>query len=499
MTGNAPDTLTAIWPDEAIEAMAAASREVLATVGVRVDSETAQRAMLAAGCAPGTAGRVLVPAAALNAALASCPREFTLLARDRAKSLPFAPEPGDMWVHNSGEDPNVADPLTGVNRPSTLRDQALAARVMHHLRYPHTIGSLFWPSDVPAELQPLYSFLALARETDKHVSSPLADYGWQTGSLAAMAEAIAASDPVRDEYSFHLALCPVSPLQLSAEVCEGLLALADHPAAVEILPAPMAGTTAPGSLAGGLVQQHAEILAGIVLAQAVRPGTACYAGARLGPTDPRTGEAVGGAPEGSLASLAATLLARRDGLACDCYGPLSGAQVLDLQAGLEEGVTLLLSMLSRPRFLSGCGVMQGTASCLEALVVHDQLFAHAFNGLTVGRRWDEEALAVEAIRAAVLGGKGFLAQKHTRRALRYALEPSRLGFHGGLDEWLGLERASVVDEARARVEELVVRAPLGLPAEVDAELCAIIDRTARERGLDEWPDPRRSPEEAPPS
>ena len=273
--------------------------------------------------------------------------------------------------------------------------------------------------------------------------------------------------------------------------CEGLLAFAGHLGVVEILPAPMVATTAPGSLAGGLVQQHAEILAGVVLTQAVTPGTPCYAGARLGPTDPRTGEAVGGAPEGSLASLAATLLARRDGLACDCYGPLSGSQVLDMQAGLEEGLTLMLSMLARPRFLSGCGIMQGTASCLEALVVHDQLFAHAFTGLTVQRRWDEEALAVEAIRAAVLGGKGFLAQKHTRRALRHAYEPSRLGFHEGLGEWLATGRATVVDEAQARVEELVGRDPLGLPADVDAELCAIIDRTARERGFDDWPDPRR--------
>ncbi len=276
---------------------------------------------------------------------------------------------------------------------------------MHHLRYPHTIGSLFWPSDVPADLQPLYSFLVLARETDKHVSSPLSDYAWQLEPLAAMAEAIAASDPARGEYSFELGFCPVSPLQLGVEVCDGLLAVAQHETVVEILPAPMGGTTAPATLAGGLAQQHAEVLAGIVLAQAVKPGTPCYAGVRYGPSNPRSGESMGGAPEGSLASLGATQLARRDGLACDCYGPLSGSQVLDMQAGLEQGLTLMLSALARPRFMSGCGTMQGTASCLEALVVHDQLFAHALNGLTT-RDWDDEALAVEAVRSAVLDGKG---------------------------------------------------------------------------------------------
>jgi trimethylamine--corrinoid protein Co-methyltransferase len=488
------DPAGVLWPDEAIEAMAGAARQVLATVGVRVDSARAAQAMAAAGCAPGPAGRVLVPAAAVDAALASCPREFTLLARDRAKSLPVSAAPGPIWVHNSGEDPHVADPVTGVYRSATMLDQARAARVMHALRFPHAVNSLFWPSDVPADLQPLYSFLVLAHETDKHIGSPLADYGWQIAPLAAMAETVAMSRPERSEFSFDMAFCPVSPLQLGAEVCDGILSTADHHTAIEILPAPMGGTTAPASLAGGLVQQHAEVLAGIVLAQAVKAGTPCCAGVRLGPSHSRTGESMGGAPEGSLAALGATQLARRDGLACDCYGPGSSSPVLDMQAGLEDGLTLMLSALARPRFLSGCGVMQGTASCLEALVVHDQLFADAFNGLAP-RGWDAAALGVEAIEKAVVGGKGFLNLKHTRRYVRHDVEQPRLGFRGGVDEWVASGRLSLVEEARAKAQELAGRAPLALADDVVNELCRIIDESARARGLSDWPDPRRVIEE----
>jgi trimethylamine--corrinoid protein Co-methyltransferase len=236
------------------------------------------------------------------------------------------------------------------------------------------------------------------------------------------------------------------------------------------------------------------VLAGVVLTQAVRPGTPCYAGVRLAPSHPRSGEFLGGTPEGSLASLGATQLARRDGLACDCYGPTSGSPVLELQAGLEEGLTLMLSTLARPRFLSGCGTMQATASCLEALIVHDQLFAHAFNGLTP-RAWDRDALAVDAVAEAVLGGKGFLSLKHTRRHLRRDVEQPLLGFRGGSDEWLASGRASLVDEARAKLEELVGGGPLGLPDDVAAELCRVIDETARSRGLGAWPDPRRLADE----
>ena len=485
----APPT-SVLWPDEAIEAMAGAAREILARVGVRVDSERAVAALTAAGGAPGSAGRVLLPAAAVDRALASVPGEFTLLARDPAKSVPVSPAPDATFVHNSGEDPRVADPVTGRSRPATMADQALAARVMHRLRYPQTVNSLFWPSDVPAELQPLYSYLALALETDKHLGSPCIDYGWQLGPLSAMAEAVAGAARDRLTYALDVSFSPVSPLQLGAEVCEGLLEAAGRDVVVEILPCPMGGTTAPASLAGGIAQQHAEVLAGVVLAQALRPGTPCYAGVRLAPSHPRSGEFLGGAPEGALASLGATQLARRDGLACDCYGPTSGSPVLELQAGLEQGLTLMLSSMARPRFLSGCGTMQGTASCLEALVVHDQLFAHLFNGLTP-RTWDDDALAVEAVAEAVLGGKGFLALKHTRRHLRRDVEQPTFGFRGGIDDWLASGRGSLVDEARAKVAELVAGRPLGLPDDVAAELCRVIDETARSRGLSEWPDPRR--------
>ncbi len=433
---------------------------------------------------------MLVPAAAVDYALDSVPGEFSLLARDPAKSVPVSAAPTATFVHNSGEDPHVADPVTGRSRPATMADQALAARVMHRLRYPQTVNSLFWPSDVPPELQPLYSYLALALETDKHLGSPCIDYAWQLGPLAAMAAAVAAGGGDRRAFALDVSFSPLSPLQLGAEVCEGLGEAAGRDVVVEILPCPMGGTTAPASLAGGIVQQHAEVLAGVVLAQALRPGTPCYAGVRLGPSHPRSGEFLGGAPEGSLASLGATQLARRDGLACDCYGPTSGAPVLDLQAGLEQGLTLTLSSTARPRFLSGCGTMQATASCLEALIVHDQLFAHVFNGLAP-RAWDSDALGVEAIAEAVLGGKGFLSLKHTRSFLRRDVEQPHLGFRGGVDEWLASGRSGLIDEARARVEELVGGGPLGLPGEIEAELCRLIDETARSRGLREWPDPRR--------
>ena len=63
-----------------------------------------------------------------------------------------------------------------------------------------------------------------------------------------------------------------SPLQLDIPMAEGLIAMAEHGQCNVITPFTLAGAMSPVTIAGALAQQHAEAMAGIVLAQIVRPG-----------------------------------------------------------------------------------------------------------------------------------------------------------------------------------------------------------------------------------
>ena len=99
--------------------------------------------------------------------------------------------------------------------------------------------------------------------------------------------------------------------------------------------------------------------------------------------DPRTGIFASGTPETGVSSLAAVLLARRYGMACDCYGPATDAHVADAQFGSEHAMNALLGLLARPRFLSGVGDVQaGASSSLEALVIDDDILGDAFYALS---------------------------------------------------------------------------------------------------------------------
>jgi len=481
-----------LWPDEAIDAIHEASLSVLERIGVLVESPSAREILLAAGCVAGNGDRIRMPAAVVMEAVAACRPRFTLVARDERLSIPVDAEPGRTYVHNMGGARDMTDPRTGVGRRATIADQVQLTRVMHHMTNLHSVTSLVQPDDVPHPLEPLYSYLVLAHETDKPLGGPGISFAFQADTLRRMATAVTGADGTGGRYPVDLAFSPVSPLQLGAEVTDALIATvrAGH-VAVEILPCPAAGTTAPGSMSAAIATQNAEVLAGVVLVQAVAPGTPVYYGPRLSSINPRTGVVTSGPPETGVASIAATLLARRYGLACDCYGPTSDSVVVDTQFGYEHMANALLGLAARPRFLSGPGEAQsGVGGSLEALVIDDEILNYAFYAYSP-RPWDAAALDVDAIVEGVESSFGFLATEHTRTYLRSDFVRPSLSYRGGLGDWMASGRSGLVDLATEKAAAYLASAPVGLPADIGEELCRLIDEAARSIGLAAWPEPRR--------
>ncbi len=481
-----------LWPDEAIEAIHETSLAVLERIGVQVESPAAREILLAAGCTEATGRRILMPRAAVADAVAACRSRFTLAARDDARSIPVDADPGPTYVHNMGGARDVVDPKTGVARRATMADQVRLTRVMHRMANLHSVTSLVQPDDVPHPLEPLYSYLVLAHETDKPIGGPGISHAFQADFVRRMAEAVTGADGGGGRYPVDLAFSPVSPLQLGAEVTDALIAtVRAGRVAVEILPCPAAGTTAPGSMSAAVATQNAEVLAGLVLTQAVAPGTPLYYGPRLSSINPRTGLVTSGPPETGVASIAATLLARRYGLACDCYGPTSDSVVVDTQFGYEHMANAILGLAARPRFLSGPGENQsGVAGSVEALVIDDEVLNYAFYAFRQPV-WDADALSLDAIAEGLEPGFGFLATAHTRRYLRSDFVRPTLSYRGSLGDWQASGRTGLVDLATEKAAAMAANPPVGLPGDVLEGLCSLIDEAARSIGLERWPDPRR--------
>jgi trimethylamine--corrinoid protein Co-methyltransferase len=369
-------------------------------------------------------------------------------------------------------------------------DQMAAARVMHQLKNQHSINPPLSPQDVPGPLAPLYSYLALLSQSDKHIGGPGISLAKQVDYLFQMAGAALGETDSRHACRLSLYFSPVSPLQLGGEVSEGLIAAAKAGVVCQILPAPTAGTTAPAPLAAALAQQHAEVLAGVVVVQAVSPGTPCTYGPRLQASDPRTGLAVWGTPVLGLAAAAGTSLARRCGLSSDSYGLATDAKVADAQSGYERALNGMLGILPRPRYLSGIGSLDSVAAVsFGQMEIDDEILGYLLYTIQE-RPWDAEALDVDSIIQGALAGN-FLGVRQTRAFLRREACPTTVSYHGGLQEWLMAGRTNVLEPAQQRLQAHIAAEPVGLPGDVEADLCDLIDAAAREFEIGEWPDPRR--------
>jgi trimethylamine:corrinoid methyltransferase-like protein len=196
-----------------------------------------------------------------------------------------------------------------------------------------------------------------------------------------------------------------------------------------------------------------------------------------------------GPPETGVASIAATLLARKYGLACDCYGPTSDSVTVDTQFGYEHMANALLGLAAQPRFLSGPGENQsGVAGSVEALVIDDEILNYAFYAYRAPA-WDADALSLEAITEGLDSDFGFLATAHTRKYLRSDFLRPTLSYRGSFGDWQASGRTGLADLATEKAAAITAKPPVGLPDDVRNELAGLIGAAAVSIGLDAWPDP----------
>lgn len=209
---------------------------------------------------------------------------------------------------------------------------------------------------------------------------------------------------------------PSSPLTFDRNTCEIMIRGAEFGVPIDIVPCPMCGGTAPVTLAGGLAQQNAEMMAGIMLYQTVDDSLpTCYSG-RLSTLDLRTGANLWGSAELALSSAAAVQLAHRYHIGADVYGVASDVNAYDTQMGLERMMTGLIPAIAGADMLSGIGGAWGASSAFEMLVVDNEIYGDVFRVLR-GIDVDEDRLATDIIDKVGHMGN-FLAQAHTMKYLK---------------------------------------------------------------------------------
>ena len=211
---------------------------------------------------------------------------------------------------------------------------------------------------------------------------------------------------------------PNSPLVWDFLMVDAMWAWAEANQPIAMTPFLLAGATAPVSVAAGLSLQVAEVLSGVAIAQAVRPGVGCFFGSFFSGVDMRSGGPSLGMPESVLGSIAGGQLARRFKLPFRGGGGLTSANALDAQAATESAMSLWGT------YLSGCDLVLHAAGWLEGgltmsyeKLALDLEVLRMFERLRAGLEVDAEQLALETIREEGPGAI-FFAAPHTLEHFR---------------------------------------------------------------------------------
>ena len=432
-----------IWDEDACRRVHEATLAVLAETGIEVKYAPAAEVFARAGArVDGT--RVRIPAELVESALKSAPRDWTIKPRD-GDTLPIVLDAHHTYCGTGSDVLYVCDPDSRERRRVRRADIEGMAALCEKLPNIDFVMSMGLPEDAPQAVDDLVQVDAMLRGTRKPLIVAPRD-GHILPKMKEMAALAGEAD------SFGIYAMPVPPLQFDEDGASKVIACAELGIPMVWAPAPNAGTTAPASISAVIVVANAEVLAGLVLSQAVRSGAPFVWGVGVGAMNMRTMNEVYSSADVFRGHQAQTDLARWYDLPSFAYAAHTDSKLLDEQWSAEAALTAILGELSRATLLHDVGYLEcGLQSSYESIVFGDHLlgWARAFMApLPV----DDEALALGEIEAVGPGGN-HLARPYTRKHFR-GIWQSEFFDTIRHDAWEAEGSKTLLDRLKARVAEL---------------------------------------------
>lgn len=475
-----PYAPTEILSTDHVEAIHQAALRVLAQVGMRVLCPSAREGFARAGAT--VAGEMVrLDPGLIGSALATAPATFTLEARNPARNLRVG---GADCIFTSVGGPAYVMCLDKGRRDGTFAEMTDFLRLVQALNVIQQEGGCpFEPLDLPAHTRHLDIYHAQIRHLDK---------SWQTQTLgrARTMDGIEMAAIMLGIAPEALAARPVlmgvintnSPLTLDIPMAEGLMTMAAFGQVNIITPFTLAGAMAPVTLAGALVQQHAEALAGITLTQIVRPGVPVVYGGFTSNVDMKSGAPAFGTPEYAQAAQISGQLARRLGVPFRSSN-VTAANAVDAQAAYESQFALWGALMGGAHVLEhGAGWMHGGLTASFEKLILDAELLQMMQAYFTPPQIDPASLAEAAI-AEVGPGGHFFGTAHTMDRYERAFHAPMLSNWDNYPNWL--EKGSVEAPARANAvwKQLLAEAEdPGLDPAVDEALAAFVARRKAEGG-----------------
>jgi trimethylamine--corrinoid protein Co-methyltransferase len=384
--------------------------QVLAQTGIVIHDDGVLALLDEAGCQVSREGRhARIPAQVVEEALAKAPAVVTLYNRLGEQAMVLGA--GPLHARTSSGATGILDLDSGRRREPICQDAADAARLADALPHVHGVSAMaVQPADVPVTTVDVHALRLALTNTTKPVGYVCLNERLLESVLAMAAAVVGGEEALRQRPIITALAESTSPLQLVTSQLAVLQAFASRGLPLTLHAHPMAGFTAPVTLAGELVMTHAEVLALATIAQLIRPGTPVVYGLSSSVPDMRRGTNLSGAVEIGLLGAAVAQLARRCRLPC-VMSSGTDAHLPGDQAMMERLMTLLPPALAGVDLVNLTTLDTKMAFSLEQPVIDDtilSIIARYLRGIAV----DDETLALDLIHEIGPGG-AFTTTGHT--------------------------------------------------------------------------------------
>jgi trimethylamine---corrinoid protein Co-methyltransferase len=332
------------------------------------------------------------------------------------------------------------------------------------------------PNDVEASERALYMLYEAIKHTDKPIIGNCSVTKKAEESLEMM-EMVFGENYLRDHYCIGVSTNPLSPLKYATETLETILVYAKKNQPVYLLACALTGITSPMSIFGSIVQQNAEIMAGITLVQLINPGgPAVYCPAST-VADMRTAICIYSPPEQFLIN--STCLQ----MAIDFYkvptrimAGMTDSKEVDIQAGYETMQNMLMGLLSGGHMVEQAfGVLDAIMTIsYEKFIIDEEMMSRVIR-ICDGVDTSDSEMSLDVMKEVGPGGS-YLSHPDTFKRFKNQWLPT-VSCWTSSDKWEASGKQSIMERANKKYKEILGNRPeMMISKDLDRDLLAFMKK-----------------------
>ena len=444
--------------------------QLLNEVGLSQAPDTGISAMLNYGAFLGDDQRLKFPENVVRKAIGDTHKNITLFGQIEKFDMHL--KKNHVHYGTAGAAVNVVDSHNKNYRPSEAQDIYNAACIAEKMDNIHFFQRPMVATDIedPKEMD-LNTLYACISGTQKHIGVSFTEAEF-IKPVSEMLHIIAGGEDKWRKRPFisNSNAFVVPPMRFATESCLVMEECIKAGIPVLLLSAGQAGATAPASIAGTIAQATAEVLAGLVYVNSIKPGHPCIAGTWPFVSDLRTGAMSGGSGEQGLLSAACAQMLSHFDLPSGAAAGMCDSKLPDSQSGYEKGSTAVMAGLAGLNLVYESAGMHASllGFSLESMIIDNDMLGQCLRCVR-GIEVNDDTLSFEAIKDVCLNGPGhYLGHDRTLAVMESEYVYPIISDRSSPKEWNENNKPEIINSAHNEVKDILENhKPIHISSETD--------------------------------